>query len=128
MGRLDDRLLDHAVHGQLDQARAAFNALPEEIRQQADATAPEGSVGRALETLDYVAGLLAAADPSLVWQSLLDSMHSQLQQMQTYASQLASQPQQVGPLDQATDGAASVAAQLASTMRITPGKAKRLDA
>ena len=127
MARLDDRLLNHAVHQQLDEARAALNSLSAEARHEADATTPTGVYTRAHDALDYIDGLLRAADPALVWQGLLDSILSQLSQVHAQAGQLASQPQQVGPLDQTLDGLASLAIQLAGTVRITATSAKRIE-
>jgi hypothetical protein len=129
MGRLENRLLDHAVHQQLGDVRAALNSLTGEARYLADITAPEGTVSRAHGALDYVEGLLAAADPALVWQSMLDALLNQLSQMQSYASQLPASPEQVGPLDQAVDGLVSVAAtQLAGAVRITARTASKINA
>ena len=128
MGRLDERLLNHGVHAQLDAVRAALNSLPDDARSLADDTAPEGAVARAYDTIDHVGGLLTAADPAFVWQGLLDSLMNQVSQMQAYVSQLAAQPAQVGPLDQATEGLMSIAAQMTGAIRITPATTKKINA
>src|SRR4051812_17369168 len=128
MGRLEDRLLGHPVHGQISAARSALNSLADSAREAADSTAPEGSVRRAGEALDYVGGLLAAADPGLVWQGLLDGLQSHANQIQSYAAQLPSQPQMVGAIDQATEALIGLSAQLAGAIRFTRTTAKRLNA
>lgn len=124
MARLEERLLNHAVHDTATKLRAQVAELPEDAVDAAEETSA-GTLARIPEALTYIEGALAAADPALVTASSLEGLNSALNQGLSIVPQLSTNPAVAQGLDQHIEAALNAVAPIIAS---TPLVAERAGA
>lgn len=117
MSRFDDRLLEHPARERISRIRSLLSGLTEEQREQADERL-DGALGRAPSALDFVEGLLEAADPELVTQGALDQLLNPLDRAIAALDALEADPESITAFDGAIEDTLSAAQPLAVVVRL----------
>lgn len=102
MSRLADRILQHPVHERLTAVRGKTAQLSDDSVNAAEERVEE-AVGRIPAALDYITGLIEAADPQLLPPSALDELVPPLDRMISALDALEADPDQAVALDSAAD-------------------------
>jgi len=91
MARLEDRLLNHPVHGSINELRATVAGLDDDTVDVANEVSA-GALDRVPEALTYIEGALAAAAPGLVTSSALEAINSAITNANQTATNIVSNP------------------------------------
>lgn len=102
MPRLADRILQHPAHERLAAVRGKTAQLSDDSIDAAEERV-EDVISRIPAALDYVTGLVEAADPQLLPPSALDDLVPPLDRMISALEALEADPDQAAALDGATD-------------------------
>ena len=120
MQRFNREFQDHPVHSALVRVRDQLGALPEPIRDSADAQDPQDVLARLDQVLEYVAALLGSVDPALTSHAMLEAANGPLEQISSALTPLEDSEDlgQVATIHGNTDALVAAAVQLAPAIGI----------
>jgi hypothetical protein len=124
VARLEDRLLNHPVHGSINELRATVAGLDDETVDAAN-EALDGALDRVPAVLTYIEGALASAEPALVTSSTLEAINSAVTNANQAAANISTGPAHTDTFDTYIEAALDAVVPVVAASPLIADKANR---